>query len=121
MTRRCANWTPLHHGQTTRLERYEAMTTALDSLRGRIAVVTGGVRAMQSEATAKAVRNRHAHACPWPAGSAVLRARESGRVDQAVDAQREGVRQAARTGYDTQAGRRRAERAGGEFVRRHPV
>ena len=26
MTRRCANWTPWHHGQTIRLERYEAMT-----------------------------------------------------------------------------------------------
>jgi diketogulonate reductase-like aldo/keto reductase len=40
MTRRCATWTPLHHGQTIRLKRCEAMTTAQDSARGRTAVVT---------------------------------------------------------------------------------
>jgi hypothetical protein len=45
MTRRCAYWTLLHHGQTIRLERYEAMTTARDSERVRIAVVTGGAGA----------------------------------------------------------------------------
>jgi hypothetical protein len=49
MTRRCANWTPLHHGQTIRLERYEAMTTVRDSLRGRIAVVTGGAGAIGTQ------------------------------------------------------------------------
>jgi hypothetical protein len=41
----------LHHGQTIRLERYEAMTTALDSLRGRIAVVTGGAGAIGTAIT----------------------------------------------------------------------
>src|SRR2546429_3487931 len=46
---------------------------------------------------------------------------ESGRAGQAVDAQREGVRQAGRSGPDARPGRRRAERAGGELVRRHPV
>src|SRR6476469_8960158 len=41
---------------------------------------------------------------------------ESGRVNQAVDAEREGVRLPGRTGDDS-----RPERAGGELVRRHPV
>ena len=45
MTRRCVNWTPLHHGQTIRLVRCQAMTTARDSERVRIAVVTGGAGA----------------------------------------------------------------------------
>jgi hypothetical protein len=40
MTRRSATWTPLHHGQTIRLKRCKAMTTAQDSARGRTAVVT---------------------------------------------------------------------------------
>ena len=37
--------------RTIRLERYEAMTTALDSLRGRIAVVTGGAGAIGTAIT----------------------------------------------------------------------
>jgi hypothetical protein len=42
---RCANWTPLHHGQTIRLVRCQAMTTARDFERVRIAAVTGGAGA----------------------------------------------------------------------------
>jgi hypothetical protein len=45
MTRRCANWTPLHHGQTIRLVRCQAMTTGRGEVQELAAVSTAGTKA----------------------------------------------------------------------------
>jgi hypothetical protein len=45
------NLTPLHHGQTIRLKRCEAMTTSQDSARGRTAVITAGAGAIGTAIT----------------------------------------------------------------------